>query len=58
MKVLDVVRNVIGKDFRHLEEKEKIMKGLNNVFAKEIKRKSKQIELDALNNLQAKVREI
>ena len=51
MKVLDIVRNVIGKDFRYLEEKEKVMKGLGTVFAKEIKRKSKQIELDALKNL-------
>ena len=41
MKALDVVRNVMGKDFRHLVEKEKMMKGLNSVFAKEIKRKTK-----------------
>jgi hypothetical protein len=41
MKVLDIVRNVMGKDFRHLEEKEKMMKGLKNVYAREIKRKTK-----------------
>jgi len=41
MKALDVVRNVCGKDFRHLEKKEKILKGMNRVFAKEVRRKTK-----------------
>jgi len=41
MKALDVVRNVCGKDFRHLEQKEKMMKGLKSVYAREVKRKTK-----------------
>lgn len=28
MKALDIVKNVIGKDFRHIEETMKIKKGL------------------------------
>jgi len=38
MKVLDIVNNVIGKDFRYLEEKDQVMKGLGKVFAKNQKK--------------------
>jgi hypothetical protein len=30
MKILDLVKNFIGKDFRYIEEKEKILKGMGN----------------------------